>query len=146
MQKSNCAWDVAFKAVFVQRSRWCTCWPGNPLGSCLGYRFRNILESFNILKLNLCCCLLHSGSPRNSPSVENPRKSTLQESPFPRAEVLYISGELYGLSFTGATSAVHPLCVSAVPVRYSSASSSRLITQEISKRLLQIQSIYCNLK
>jgi len=50
--------------------------------------------------------------------------------------LLNISEELCGLSFTGATSAVHPLCVSAVPVWYSTTSSSRLITEEISKRFL----------
>lgn len=93
MQKSSCAWDVAFKAMFVQRSHRCMCWPeesspGNPLGSCLDYHFRNILGSFNILKLNLCCCSLHSGFPRNSTSVENPDKPMLREPPFPRAETL----------------------------------------------------------
>lgn len=142
MQKPSCTWDVAFKAMFVEGSHRCMCWPGesspgNPLGSCSGYRFSNILGSFNILKSNLCCCSLHFGSPRNSTSAENPNKPKLQESLFfPEQRLLYFSGELYGLSFTGATSAVHPLCVSAAPVWYSSTSSSRLITQEISKRFL----------
>lgn len=118
MQKSSCAWDVAFEAVLVQRSHRCTCWPGesspgNPLGSCLGYRFRNISGSFNILKLNLCCCSLHTGSPRNSASVENPNKPKLQESPVPRAETpVYLWRALWTQFHWCYISSPPPLCFS----------------------------------
>lgn len=113
--------------------------PGNPSGSCLAYHFRNILGGFYILKLNVSCCSLHSHSPRNSALVENSNKGELQEPPFPGAGTLCVCIALESFVasvFAGATPALYPLCVSAVLFWHSSASSSRLITQEVPKRFL----------